>query len=169
MDDAALLSKIGAETFWETYRDSPDSEEDDLRKYIDWAYDEDRLRIELQDEGFRYLIAEVQGEPAGYARLKIGSYIENIDGERPLEISRIYLYSEYQGSGRGRSLIEKCIEEAKRFVCDKVWLSVWKHNERAIGFYEKMGFEMAGTTSFDLAGTEHEDFVMVFSLVEANS
>lgn len=169
VDDAAMLSKIGAETFWETYRDSSVNEDEDLRNYIDWAYEEDRLRTELQDEGFRYLVAEIGGVPAGFARLRIGSFIENVVAERPLEISRIYLLSEFQGSGRGRKLIGRCIEEAERFFCDKVWLSVWKHNENAIGFYERIGFEKAGTTSFDLAGTEHEDYVMVLSLVEGKS
>ncbi|QQS42710.1 MAG: GNAT family N-acetyltransferase [Acidobacteriota bacterium] len=168
VDDAAMLSSIGAKTFWETYSDSPDNENEDLRNYIDWAYEEERIRTELQDEGFRYLVAELDGKPAGYARLRIGSYIANVDAERPLEISRIYLLSEFQGKGRGKKLIERCVEEAERFFCDKVWLSVWKHNEKAIGFYEKMGFEMAGTTSFDLAGTEHEDYVMALSIVEAS-
>ncbi|HUF02641.1 MAG TPA: GNAT family N-acetyltransferase [Aridibacter sp.] len=169
VNDALMLSRIGADTFWETYSDNPNAEKDDLRDYIDRAYDEDRLRTELQDEGFRYLVAEVGEDPAGYARLRVGSYIEYVEAKRPLEISRIYLLSEFQGSGRGKALIGKCIEEAERFLCDKVWLSVWHHNDRAIGFYEKMGFEKAGTTSFDLAGTEHEDFVMVLSLVDGKS
>ncbi|MCO6510019.1 MAG: GNAT family N-acetyltransferase [Aridibacter famidurans] len=160
VDDAAMLSKIGADTFWETYGGDPEADKSDLRKYIGRAYDEERIRVELQDEGFRYLVAEMDGQPAGYARLRIGSFIENVDAERPLEISRIYLLSEFQGSGRGRALIERCVEEAERYFCDKIWLSVWKHNEKAIGFYEKAGFEKAGTTTFDMAGTEHEDFVM---------
>ncbi|REJ79218.1 MAG: GNAT family N-acetyltransferase [Acidobacteria bacterium] len=169
VDDAAALSEIGAETFWTTYRDSPKVENNDLKSYINRVYDEEIIRTELQDEGFRYLVAEDGTELAGYARLVIGSYIENIEADRPLEISRIYLLDRFQGGGRGKQLIERCLEEADRFLCDKVWLSVWKHNKKAIGFYEKVGFEKVGTTSFDMAGTEHEDWVMEKDVVISES
>lgn len=164
VDDAALLSRLGAETFWKTYSEEPKMDPNGLRAYIEQAFDEELIRAELQDEGFRYLVAEEDGVAAGYVRLKIGSYAEKLSAKRPLEISKIYLLPNFQGSGRGRKLMERCFEEAGRFSCDAVWLSVWRHNEKAIGFYKKMGFEMAGTVYFNLAGSVQKDFMMARSL-----
>lgn len=164
VEDADLLADLGAYTFWHTYRDNPNAEEKDLRAYIESTYDPEVVRRELIDEGFRYLVAEIGAEVCGYARLEIGSTNENVAALRPLEISRIYLKKEFQGAGHGRVLLERCVEEAERLSCDAVWLSVWTHNENAIAFYEKMGFEKAGTTVFDLAGSEQLDYVMSMML-----
>jgi len=161
VEDASLLSRIGEETFRDTYGDDPHFSETEITSYVGRAYDEDSIRRELIDEGFRYLIAETDESTAGFARLKIGSTISNVDAAYPLEISRIYLKPGFQGSGNGRALMERCLEEAERFMCDAVWLSVWNKNEKAIGFYEKMGFDKAGTCEFDMAGTIQTDFVMV--------
>ena len=158
--DAPLLSRIGAETFLATYGGKENPDQEDILRYISIAYDEEVIRKELIDEGFRYLIAESGNEPAGYARLKIGSYTKDLAAKRPLEISRIYLLPQFQGSGLGKKLMERCFEEAERFSCDAIWLSVWRQNEKAIGFYERMGFKIAGTVFFDLAGTLHEDLMM---------
>lgn len=159
-EDAELLSEIGSETFWDTYGESPILNKNDISAYVKRAYDPERLRTELIDEGFRYLIAVADDETAGYARLKIGSPIENVESERPLEISRIYIRRKFQGCGMGKELIGRCIEEAERFLCDAVWLGVWQYNEKAIGFYERMGFKSSGTMEFDLAGNLQTDIVM---------
>lgn len=160
IDDARILSKIGAETFWATYGENDNAEQDDIRKYIAKAYDLDLIRKELSDESFLYLVAEIAGEAAGYARLRIGSRTEDLTARHPLEISRIYLLEQFQGAGYGRKLLARCLEEAARLGCDVIWLSVWRYNHNAIGFYEWMGFKVEGTTVFDLAGTLHRDLMM---------
>lgn len=160
IDDARMLSKIGADTFWATYGENDNAEQDDIRKYIAKAYDLNLIREELSDESFLYLVAEKEGEAVGYARLRIGSRTEDLTARHPLEISRIYVLKQFQGTGYGRKLIERCLEEAARLDCDALWLSVWRHNHNAIGFYEKMGFKVEGKTVFDLAGTLHEDLMM---------
>lgn len=162
--DSAALAEVGAETFRETYATHPEIDEEDLERYIERTYTEVNLLNELLDDEIRFLIAESEGRTAGYCRLVFGSRMEGVSGKRPVEISRIYLLKDFQGSGNGRGLLERAIEEGRKSCCDEVWLSVWEYNENAIGFYEKMGFKKNGVHYFDLAGAQHTDHLMVMPL-----
>jgi ribosomal protein S18 acetylase RimI-like enzyme len=45
-----------------------------------------------------------------------------------------------------------------------IWLAVWENNPRAMRFYEKNGFRVAGKTLFRLGGDIQHDFVMARNL-----
>jgi ribosomal protein S18 acetylase RimI-like enzyme len=167
--DAELLSELSAETFWETYSGNPNSDNDDIRSYMKKTYAVELLEEELESESIVFLVAEVDGETAGYARLLMGSRVDGVEGKSPMEISRIYLLARFHGGGHGRTLLEACMGVARKRGCGAVWLSVWKFNPKAIGFYRRMGFRDAGTTTFDLAGTLHEDLLMVREIAESES
>lgn len=160
LDDARTISRLSTETFWETYSENPNSDNDDIRTYMAKAYDVDLLAEELKSGSIVFLLAEIDDRLAGYARLSFGEFAEGVDGVEPMEINRIYLLREFQGLGFGKRLIDACFNVAKEKSCDTVWLSVWKHNPEAKGFYEKMGFQSVGRVMFDLGGTMHEDIVM---------
>lgn len=49
-----------------------------------------------------------------------------------------------RGMGVGRALMRGAFDWAKDFEIEKVQLNVLPHNERAIRFYEQMGFEREG-------------------------
>ena len=57
------------------------------------------------------------------------------------EISALYLLREYQGLGLGRRLLEAAPEKLPRKA---VVLFAARGNERAIAFYEHMGFRLTG-------------------------
>ena len=60
------------------------------------------------------------------------------------EIVSIYFLPEYIGKGYGRLLLDKCIEELKKFGFSKILLWVLEDNHRARSFYEKCGFVFSG-------------------------
>jgi len=49
-----------------------------------------------------------------------------------------------RGQGVGRALLEACLEWAREFGVEKLALSVYPDNERALGLYRKMGFVEEG-------------------------
>lgn len=159
-EDAKLLAKIGAETFWETYGGDSHLENEYIKAHIKLTFTERKIAAELETENVVYLIEESNGENAGYVRLVIKSDRDEISGKEPIEISRIYLRKEFWGKGFGKRLLQRCIDEALRNSCDVIWLSVWRHNPRAIKFYEKFGFYHVGEHIFDLAGSKQIDFLM---------
>ena len=57
----------------------------------------------------------------------------------------IALYQKYVGMGIGTILTEKAIQVAKEKGFEQMELEVVASNERAIGLYKKMGFEIYGT------------------------
>ncbi|MEZ5424825.1 MAG: GNAT family N-acetyltransferase [Pyrinomonadaceae bacterium] len=162
--DAAVLSEMGAQTFWETYNTSERLEKKYIRAHIASTFDPERIRADLAEEKTIYLLAEASGEAVGYARLLLESSRPEIKAQKPLEISRIYLLKDFWGQGLGWSLLENCLAEAEKHLCDAIWLSVWQYNPRAIAFYEKYGFRKVGEHFFDLASSPQADFVMLKSL-----
>lgn len=57
------------------------------------------------------------------------------------EIAALYVLREYQGLGLGKMLMEHCLA---RLQWPRVALFVLEGNEKAIGFYEHMGFRLTG-------------------------
>ena len=75
------------------------------------------------------------------------------------EISALYLLSAYQGLGLGRMLLEACLARLAR---PRVALFVLQGNEKAVGFYEHMGFSMTGHQLMDrINGAELIELEMV--------
>lgn len=62
------------------------------------------------------------------------------------EIVALYVLREYQGLGLGRQLLEHCLAWLPR---PRVALFVLEGNEKAIEFYEHMGFRLTGHTITD--------------------
>lgn len=60
------------------------------------------------------------------------------------EIPALYVLRDAQGYGIGRRLLEAMLERLSD--CKQVRLEVLEGNDRAIGFYEHMGFRLDGTS-----------------------
>ncbi len=58
----------------------------------------------------------------------------------------IAIEQDYCGCGLGFLLTSKAMEQAKKMGFEQMELGVYADNERAIAFYQKMGFEAFGRT-----------------------
>lgn len=167
--DAGLLARIGEKTFRETF--AAFNTEDDMAAYLAESFGTAIQQEELAQPGTRFLILEIDGEAAGYARLSQGDPPPEkvripARPESPREIVRFYVDQRWHGTGVAGLLMESCITGAERDGCDLLWLAVWEENPRAIAFYRKWGFEVAGTKIFQLGSDLQNDLVMVRRLVE---
>ena len=157
-DDAALLAELGARTFSETF--APDNSPEDMAAYLSTAFSTSQQTSELADRETLFLIAETDRAAVGYAMLRSGTALHNIDGERPIEIVRLYVLQQRLGSGVGAALMQACIDEAKRQGYETLWLGVWEHNPRAQAFYRKWNFREVGTHIFQLGNDPQTDILM---------
>lgn len=74
------------------------------------------------------------------------------------EIEKLYVQEHFQGRGIGKALLsEVTIRYGSTF-----WLSTWIHNEKAIGFYQHLGFVDIGKKYFELEGESHCNRVLAF-------
>jgi len=83
-----------------------------------------------------------------------------MDTSRSAEIQRIYADRAWHGRGVGETLMRACIDQAREWQCDVIWLGVWERNPRAIAFYEKTGFQRVGRQMFVLGRDVQFDLVM---------
>jgi GNAT superfamily N-acetyltransferase len=157
--DNVLLSQLGRQTFFETFAN--DNTPEDMRAYLAASFSADKQAAELADVDTLFLIAEIEGQPAGYTRLRTGYPAKPLNCLRPLEIVRFYACQEWLGRGVGPRLMQASLDEATRRGCDALWLDVWERNPRAIAFYHKWGFKVIGTQSFLLGKDMQTDLLML--------
>lgn len=157
-DDGAWLADFGAQTFSETF--AAENRPEDLAAYLAASFNAARLAAELADPASTFLIAELRGRPAGYARLLAGEPAECVEGGKPVELVRLYVAREWLGAGVGKALMQACIEEARRAGHQTIWLGVWERNERALAFYRKWSFRAVGDHVFQLGSDPQRDIVM---------
>ena len=159
-EDAKLLTDLAYTTFWDAFAHHPKNAPDDLNYYMRQAFNLDQITAELSDGRSIFLIAELDGKAAGYAKIIIDSTEEGIAAERPVELSRLYSHQEYLGRGIGQSLMDACFERARQENRDVMWLGVWEYNPRAQRFYEKNGFRVVGKHVFQLGEDAQTDLLM---------
>jgi len=162
IDDAKMLAEFGAKAFYDSF--AKDNTEENIRLYLKRTYSTEIQLSELTNPGVVFLIAEIEGVTAGYAKINLNSRDESAQGEKTLEIERIYVAKEYIGKGIGKALMQASIGEAQKRGRDSIWLSVWEKNPRAIEFYKKWGFKEVGTHIFNLGNDPQMDFIMQLEL-----
>jgi GNAT superfamily N-acetyltransferase len=156
--DNELLAEVGARAFADTF--AADNTPEDMAAYLAGAFSPAQQSAELADPGSVFLVAEVNGETAGYARLRQGPPPGVPTGQKPIEIVRFYALPAWIGRGVGAALMAACLAEAERRGCDALWLDVWEHNPRARAFYARWGLAEVGTQAFQLGGDRQTDILM---------
>lgn len=164
LQDAELLASMGAQAFYQTFAASNTPE--DMAAYLAGAFSVEKQAVELARSGSTFLIVEQDGNSIGYAHLQEGPAPACIKGYLPVEISRLYVLQNWIGKGIGSKLMRACINDARVRGGDVVWLGVWEKNARAIAFYQKWGFEIAGTHEFILGKDIQQDYLMLRKIAE---
>lgn len=159
-EDAKLLTDLAYTTFWDAFAHHPKNAPDDLNHYMRQAFNIEQITDELSDQKSIFLVAELEGKAAGYAKLVIDSTEAGITAERPVELVRLYSHQEYLGQGVGQSLMDASFERAQQENRDVMWLGVWEYNPRAQRFYEKNGFRVVGKHVFQLGEDAQTDLLM---------
>lgn len=60
------------------------------------------------------------------------------------EILRLYTDPRGWGLGAGRALLERALDALRDAGCRQAWLHTEERNERAVGFYERLGWRREG-------------------------
>jgi putative acetyltransferase len=97
----------------------------------------DHLYEMFQEPGSIYFVAEQNGQIMG------GAGIYPSEGLPPetCELVKMYLRPHARGKGLGKVLIDKCLEFAKGFGYQQVYIETMPELKKAVSIYEKFGFE----------------------------
>ena len=161
-NDASLLAELGARTFEDSFGSQNTPE--DMAAYLAASFGTELQQAELADPENTFLILEIDGVAIGYAHLRAGKPPACVAGPNPIELSRLYVESKFQGSGTGARLMEACLTEARQAGYETMWLGVWKQNVRAQTFYQRWNFSVVGEHVFQLGADQQMDWLMERSL-----
>ena len=137
-------------------------------EYIQSAITQPILETELADTRSWFFLVETDDQtPVGYAKLRLHTPPRRMPQpyrRNSVEIQRIYLLQSQVGQGQGRLLMNHCLDWARAAGYETVWLGVWERNERALAFYQKMGFVRFGYHYFLFGSERQRDFWLYKSL-----
>lgn len=113
---------------------------------------------QIDQQGYSYLAVRESGELCGYIGIKP-------EADDRLFLSKLYLRSDKRGRGIGSQMLERVKAEAKAAGKSRIYLTVNKHNDRAIGVYEKAGFRRTDSTVTDIgSGYVMDDYIYEYSI-----
>ena len=161
--DAAALSLVGQAAFLDTYAEIVSG--GDLVAHCARMHGVAIYEAWLADPGCALWLAETAtGAPIGYCVMipAILTHARSQPGD--MEVLRIYVLSRFYGQGVGYRLMKAAVDEARAREARHVVLGMLKKNARALAFYERQGFVVAGTRSFQVGEMIMDDFVLVASL-----
>ncbi len=130
-----------------------------IRYMLEMMYDLAVLESQL-DKGHIFLLAEENGSELGFAGFEL-----DYAGSAKTKLHKIYLLTEAQGKGIGKVLILDVAERARKAKQISLLLNVNKYNQKAIEFYERMGFVEIYKEVIDIgSGYVMDDVVMELAL-----
>jgi GNAT superfamily N-acetyltransferase len=86
------------------------------------------------------LIAELDGRTIGYLNYFIGVFMD--DATSALHVADFFVTKKYRRRGAGKALMREARRIAMDLGASRLLWTVWRSNEDAIRFYEKLGAEL---------------------------
>ena len=97
-------------------------------------------------DGVDYRLAFLADRPTAYTAL-----IPDTQAGR-LMISKLYVKRAARGKGLGQTMLDFALDQAVRWNCATVWLTVNRYNRSAIDWYLRRGFDIVGEQDQPIGG-----------------
>ena len=151
------LARLARQTFKDAF--GWENNPSDMHLYMEKAFSVPQLESELRDPGstFYWLLENLI--PLGYIKLREKT-AKGLEEYQVLELERIYMIKNYQGTGLASQLMQKAIDVARQRGFDYLWLGVADTNHRALSFYKKWGFKEFDTHVFQLGQDPQTDLLL---------
>lgn len=154
----AELQQIGRETFSEAFAGANNPE--DFRRYLQEAFDRDRLGRELANPESRFFFLYEGGTLMGYSKINSGQAQTELREPEGMEVERIYIRKAAQGRGLGSRMLNWLVAIARAEGKSYLWLGVWEENHDAIRFYKQHGFVTFGKHPYYVGSDRQMDWMM---------
>ena len=163
---AAQLADFGRQTFSSTF--SATTRPEDMAAYLAATFTPDVQLADLRDPNTTVLLAQMQGQLVGYAKLRDNSALglpeilaaDPAEAAGRLEIAALYVAEDWIGTGLGAALMRATLALAEQLPCTAVVLGVWEKNDRALAFYKRFAFKEIGEHGFQMGATIDRDLIL---------
>jgi len=135
--DIPTIQAIANITWPNTFR--PLMSEQKLNYMMDMMYSTEALAHQMKEEHHHYLLIYFENKAVGYS-----SYELNYRGDSQIMMHKLYVLPSVQRKGIGRLVIDHLSEIGKEHQQNSLRLQVLHTNEKAMAFYERLGFHKAG-------------------------
>ncbi len=156
--DAEALSRIGAETFSETFGHLYPPQ--DLATFLETAYAVETSRRDLADPDKAVWLVEAGGAVVGHALAGPCDLPHDEVTTTCGELKRLYILKAFQGGGTGSRLLAETLAWLERDGPRRLWIGVWSENFGAQRLYGRLGFEKVGEYHFIVGETRDREFIL---------
>lgn len=156
--DAEALSRIGAETFSETFGHLYPPQ--DLAAFLETAYAMETSRRDLADPDKAVWLVEAGGAVVGHALAGPCDLPHDEVTTTCGELKRLYILKAFQGGGTGSRLLAETLAWLERDGPRRLWIGVWSENFGAQRLYGRLGFEKVGEYHFIVGETRDREFIL---------
>lgn len=162
ISEVEKLQAISKTTFTETF--SEVNTEENMQRYLDENLSLEKLKEELTNSASQFFFAKQSGQILGYLKVNLPNSQTEKSFPESLEVERIYVLKEFHAQKIGHLLLEKAKLIAKEMQYNYLWLGVWEHNQKAINFYKRHGFDEFDKHVFQLGNDQQTDILMKLNL-----
>ena len=150
--DIPAIQRIAHEVWPKAYAEVITAEQ--IGYMLNWMYSPSSLTDQMRS-GIRFLLLEdAIRTPIGFAAFHC------LEDTTKWKLEKLYVRSDRQKRGLGKSLIERVRLEIKQSGGTQLELQVNRKN-KAVGFYEKNGFQILRVDDFDIGnGFYMNDYIM---------
>lgn len=159
LTDLENLSVLKQQVWISTYATEGLTEE--FSRYVLSEYSLENERKSITDKNKQILVATINECMVGCSEVLLSPKKPTNLVEPCLEISTLYILERFQGIGVGKQLLTECIKNIEQMHFDKVWLTVYFKNEKAIEFYTSQNFNCIGDTDFPLGDNKYKNYIML--------
>jgi ribosomal protein S18 acetylase RimI-like enzyme len=116
------------------------------------------MKAQISGQGYRYFLVKLDGVSVGYFGI-----CKKEDGS--LFLSKLYLKKSMRRKGLASLMFRQIKRIAREEGCEKIWLTVNKHNDHAIAVYKKFGMRIIREECTDIGnGFVMDDYVFAYLL-----
>lgn len=149
-DDIPLIRELVFKVWPQTY--APILSQDRIDYMLEYMYSAESLQKQI-NSGSQFILVYDGDQPVGYA-----AYFPK--GHDIYKLDKIYVLPSQQGQGTGKFVMDYIIDEIREEGATALQLQV-NRNNKAKGFYEKLGFVVIDFREFDIGhGHVMDDYVM---------
>lgn len=157
LNDVATIREIANQTWWPTY--GPILSAEKITYMLGMFYSEEKIASQIANSEQSFLVLVEDDQPVAFA-----AYWPREEDPEIYKLHKLYCLPQTQGKGYGKILISAV--EAKVIAAGKGMLDVNVNRfNKALGFYEKMGFKVVYAEDIAIGSYWMNDFVMRKSLV----
>ena len=159
--DAAALAQLAEQTFIATY--GPHCDHNMVHEHCQKNFGVSQQLAEIENEHCITLLQFVGNELIGFMQMKqtdAPPCVQGITEVNTICLHRYYVTQKWHGKGVALILLKHANEYAKASGAQAMWLGMWQHNQRALAFYQKHGFEIVGEVEYQFGKVIENDKVL---------